>query len=286
MRSVRPILLCGVHGKITSRLLIVAALLAASASATGADVASAAVSSPDNKAASHTAQGRTWDSIKRLPDWSGVWVLSDESFAEALSAVGTGARARVPVPLTPRYQTMLDANVDKLASNETKCIPVGIPESMSIPIGHEYLFTPGRVTAVFENGIVRHIDTSGRPHPADRDLTSTFAGNSIGHWEGRTLVVDTIGITSQAEFLIGLRVTDKTHLTERIFRKNADTLEIDAVIQDSEIFTKPYEYTRIYKHSQVPMLEYYPCVEGTRDTLVNGVQSGVDVTPPQPVGKP
>jgi hypothetical protein len=190
------------------------------------------------------------------------------------------------VPLAPRYQAMLDANVDAESSNETKCIPVGIPESLGIPIGHEYLFTPGRVTVVFENGIVRHIDTSGRPHPADRDLTYTFAGNSIGHWEGRTLIVDTIGITSQAEFLIGLRVTDKTHLTERIFRKDADTLQIDAVLQDPQIFTKPYEYTRTYKRSKVSMLEYYPCVEGARDIMVNGVQSGVDLTRPLPGSKP
>lgn len=231
-----------------------------------------------------TPQGRTWDSIKRLPDWSGVWVLSEESFGEVVSTISAGGRIRAP--LTARYQALLDANADKLASNETKCIPVGIPESMAIPIGHEYLFTPGRVTAVFENGIVRHIDTSGRAHPADLDLTYTFAGNSVGHWEGRSLVVDTIGITSQAEFLIGLRVTDRTHLTERIFRKDSDTLQIDAVLQDPEIFTKPYEYTRIYKRSNVPMLEYYPCVEGARDTMVNGVQSGVDLTPPLQASKP
>jgi hypothetical protein len=239
---------------------------------------------PDALTARDAPQGRTWESIKKLPDWSAVWVLSDESFGE-ITLITLG-RMRGRVPLTPRYQATLDANVDTISSNETKCIPVGIPESLGIPIGHEYLFTPGRVTVVFENGIVRHIDTSGHPHPANRDLTYTFAGNSIGHWEDRTLVVDTTGITSQAEFLIGLRVTDKTHLTERIFRKDADTLQIDSVLQDPQIFTKPYEYTRIYKRSKVPMLEYYPCVEGTRDIMVNGVQSGVDLTEPLPVSKP
>jgi len=227
-------------------------------------------------------QGRTWDSIKKLPDWSGVWVLTDESWTEAVSAQLGRDGGRVP--LSARYLEIRAAHMASADptqfSNESKCIPVGIPESTGIPLGHEYLFTPARVTVIFENGIVRRIDTSGRPHPPEKELTPSFAGNSIGHWEGRTLVVDTIGIVSQAEFLIGLRTTEKTHLTERIFRKDRDTLQIDTVITDPEIFTKPYAYTRLYKHSTIAPLEYYPCAEGNRDVMVNGAQTGVDLTPP------
>jgi len=229
-------------------------------------------------------QGRTWQSINKLPDWSGVWVLSDDSFTEAaLAAIGAdGGR----VPLTARYKGIRSAEIPAHPENEYTCIPVGIPESLGIPIGHEYLFTPGRVTVIFENGVIRRIDTSGQPHPSEKELNYSFGGNSTGYWDGKTLVVDTIGLVPQAEFLIGLRVTEKTHLTERIFRKDRDTLEIDTVMTDSEIFTTPYAYTRLYRHSTLGPFDYYPCAEGNRDTMVNGVQTGVDLTPPPPGGQP
>jgi hypothetical protein len=228
-----------------------------------------------------SAQGRTWDSIKKLPDWSGVWVLTDESWGEVQLALSGHDGGRLQ--LTPRYLAIRADHEAKDAAqfdNEARCIPVGIPESLGIPIGHEYLFTPERVTVIFENGIVRRIDTSGRPHPAKKELNPTFAGDSVGHWEGRTLVVDTIGLLPQAEFLIGLRVTEKTHLTERILRKDPDTLQIDTVMTDPEIFAKPYSYTRLYKHSNEPPFEYYPCNDANRDTTVNGHQTGIDLTPP------
>jgi hypothetical protein len=285
MRSVRPNHLAGGHGAIAARFLIVVALFAASGSAAAADTTD--TSSPAEKAAVGSVQGRTWDSIKKLPDWSGVWVLTDESWTDAVLAEHGRDGGRVP--LSARYLKIRAAHMASpdytQFSNESKCIPVGIPESTGIPLGHEYLFTPARVTVIFENGIVRRIDTSGRPHPPQNELTPTFAGNSIGHWEGRTLVVDTIGIVSQAEFLIGLHTTEKTHLTEKIFRKNRDTLQIDTVITDPEIFTRPYAYTRLYKYSTIAPLDYYPCVEGNRDTMVNGIQTGVDLTPP-PASKP
>src|SRR5580658_5128392 len=153
-----------------------------------ADAVAATASSPDNKTVSHTAQGRTWDSIKKLPDWSGVWVLSDESWTEAVE-VTIDQDARLLPPFSAEYLAIRSAHIAAQDvtqfSNESKCIPPGIPESSAIPIGHEYLLTPGRVTVIFENGIVRRIDTSGRPHPRENELTPSFAGNSVGHWEGR-----------------------------------------------------------------------------------------------------
>jgi len=238
-----------------------------------------------------TPQGRTWDSIKHLPDWTGVWVLSDESWTEAVKA-STG-QDEGATPLTPRYLAIRDEQnqsenenrATAVPENEYTCTPVGIPESTAIPIGHEYLLTPGRVTVIFENGIVRRIDTSGRPHPPEKDLVYSFGGHSIGHWEGRTLVVDTIGLIPQAEFLIGLRVTDKTHLTERITRQDRDTLVIDTVVTDPEIFTRPWVYSRSYKHYASAPGEYYPCNGSNRDVIVDGKQTGVDLTPP-PAQKP
>ncbi len=229
-----------------------------------------------------TPQGRTWDSIKRLPDWSGTWDITEASVHEAsLAAVGQdGGR----IPLTPRFAALRDANVGPggpRVDNETKCMNEGLPASTSLPIGHEYLFTPGRVTVIFESGLVRRIDTSGRKHPPASELTDTFAGNSIGHWEGQTLVVDTIGLTAKAELLVGFRgVTEQTHLRERIFLKDRNTLQIDTVVTDRQVFTRPYAYTRLYARSATPLFEYFPCTDDNRDVMVNGRQTDVNLTPP------
>ena len=219
--------------------------------------------------------------VTRLPDWSGVWVLTDESWEEAQLAF-TG-RDKGAVPLNGKFMAMRAENLAApggLAENSVRCMPSGTPSSGSLPMGHEYLFTPGRVTMIFEDDEVRRIDTSGRGHPALADLMPTLAGHSIGHWEGSTLIVDTIGISPQAEFFIGLRVTATVHIHERISRKDKNNLVIDTVVEDPMMFIKPYSYTRVYKHSNDPPFEYLPCTDDNRDTTVEGRQFDVNLTPP------
>ena len=284
-RSMRPVRLArAVQSRETGGTIVTClAFLIALTSATVAVRADA----PRDARSHRPRPGSTWDSMKALPDWSGVWVLSDASWTAAFA--GATGRDGGTVPLTPRYRALRathlkDGDISSF-ENESKCIPDGIPGSLGLPHGHEYLFTPGRVTVIVEDGVVRRIDTSGRPHPAAKDLEYSFAGNSIGHWDGRTLIVDTVGISSQAEFLVGLHTTEKTHLTERIFRRDRNTLEIDAVMTDPAIFVKPWSFTRLYERSTLPPFEYHPCGEGTRDIMVDGRQTGVDMTPPPASGK-
>ena len=75
------------------------------------------------------------------------------------------------------------------------CVPNGMPAIMTQPYPLEILFTPGKVTILIEAYAQwRQIFTDGRQHPEDPDLT--FNGHSTGHWEGDTLVVDTVGFTT------------------------------------------------------------------------------------------
>ncbi len=87
----------------------------------------------------------------------------------------------------------------------------------------EFLFTPGRVTITNEMGLIRRIYTDGRALPEAPDATNT--GYSVGHWEGPTLVVETVGInpaalypnTQQGAVPIGANA----RISERIFLKDA-----------------------------------------------------------------
>jgi hypothetical protein len=193
------------------------------------------------------------------------------------------------VPLKPKYAQMRDERMaavrgdrgrDKIPlSNSGLCLPNGTPANMG-PVAHEYLYSPGRVTILLENSEIRRIWTDGRPHVPDDLVNPSFSGDSIGHWEGDTLVVDTINIFPEAELYIGGRVTEQTHVKERITRVG-NKMRIDTVVEDPELFIKPWVYTRWYDHEDGPPIDYNSCTE--RDRAKKGEESllDIDFTPPQ-----
>jgi hypothetical protein len=96
-----------------------------------------------------------------------------------------------------------------------------------------------------ERGGIRRIFTDGRAHPDLRGWTPTGSGHSVGHFEGKTLVVDTIGLNSAAVPAGGWR-TPETHLAERFdVSPDGQHLTIHYRWTDPEIYVTPhsYEYT-------------------------------------------
>lgn len=219
-----------------------------------------------------------------------MWTISDESFVKGVlfdsgSIDEKTARDRSRVPLKPRYQqqrtaTVLAALAGHVSAdiNQTNCRPDGMPSVLQHPMMIEYLFTPGRVTVLFEDGEVRRIYTDGRGHPPAEELEYGYEGHSIGHWEDSTLVVDTVGISPQSDLLANndVKATRNTHIVERISLNSAHNLQIDTVVSDDELFTKPYAYTRTYERSRLPIQEP-SCASHNRDN-----DRTVDLTPPPP----
>lgn len=223
------------------------------------------------------------------PDWSGTWSLSRHS-RDSVSAGGGLRKA-----LTAKYAAMMPAGPRddtrgaappqgppaapppgaSWHANLAKCALPGMPGSLLHPYAHEYLFSPGRVTMLIESGEVRRIYTDGRPHPRAAELYQTLVGHSIGHWEGDTLVVDTIGMRSEAEISIaGLHVTRRTHLVERIHRKDANTMQIDTTVTDPDIFSRPYRYTLLFDRVPGELIEN-DCALDQHDN-----DESIDLTPP------
>jgi hypothetical protein len=229
-------------------------------------------------------QGDTWISISRLPDWKGAWGLDQESFRRgADSATKTGPSPN-RAPLTPEWEAKRLANgafnggrgpdATGVINNSATCRPNGVPDIMQAPYAFEFLFTPGQVTIVPENNNVRRIFTDGRTHPAGDDANATFGGHSTGYWVGNTLYVDTVDILADAEIFMGMKQTGHGHVIERIFRKDAKTLQIDTTFIDPREFTRPWTYSKTYALSPHGMVEYY-CAQNNRDA--NGY---IDLTPP------
>jgi hypothetical protein len=207
-------------------------------------------------------QGDTYASIAQLPDWSGAWVIPFGEFARE------NGRQRVPddpnaARLTPRYAEMAAAYPARRHSNSEACLPTGMPNVMRYAFAVEFLFTPGRVTILLEqDSTIRRVYTDGRPHTSDPD--PTFTGESIGNWEGQTLIVDTTGISARAELLAGVPTSGKAHVVERIRRLDDRHLQIDTVIEDPEALMTPWRRTRIYERSDTTFFERI-CQDNNRD---------------------
>jgi hypothetical protein len=130
--------------------------------------------------------------------------------------------------------------VNPTTGKDIGCAPPGVPRIYMHPYPMEIIHVPGRVIMLFEfSHFIRQIFTDGRPHPAD--LSPTWMGDSIGKWEGNTLVVDTVGFNDKTWLdRAGLPHSEDLHLTERIRRVDHDTLEIKITIDDPKAYTKTW----------------------------------------------
>ena len=105
----------------------------------------------------------------------------------------------------------------------------------------------------------RIIPLDGRPHGAQRQ----WAGDSRGHWEGETLVVETVNFMPEGTGTAGLRgrTDENLRLTERFLRKDADTLLYQFTVDDPSVWTRPW--TAVVPMTKADGYIYeYACHEG------------------------
>jgi hypothetical protein len=218
--------------------------------------------------------GGTWASIAQLPDMNGVWEMIFGG-----GGAGLGAAPR-EISLTPKYEAMLKAYHANPPHDtpQANCVPPGMPGIMGQPYPIEILYTPGMVTVIAEAYMqVRHIYTDGRKHPDDPDLT--FNGHSIGHWEGDTLVVDSVGFSPDTPLgmNMGTRHSDKMHIVERFHLKDPKTLEIATTIDDPEALAKPWSRTITYARHPDWTLAEYICQQNNRNFVDESGKAGINL---------
>jgi hypothetical protein len=189
---------------------------------------------------------KDWADLAKLPDWSGVWTpnTSDQQRREKSDPIPWNRKAAEEVARLEAQEKA--GNPKGLFVN---CLPEGMPSWMLITHNAmEFLFTPGRVSILGESdgNRLRRIYTDGRSHPADPD--PSFHGHSIGHWEGETLVVDTIGVLPETYIAVseavGLPNNGEMHIVERIHSAGPDKLADDLEISAPNALTKPWKTTR------------------------------------------
>jgi hypothetical protein len=123
----------------------------------------------------------------------------------------------------------------------------------------EILPTQGRITMMFENialGNKREIFLN-RSHPSKEKLKLSWLGDSIGRWDGDTLVVDTIGFNDRTWLNdAGAPHSDDLHTVERYhLLDRGKYLELKVTAEDPKVLTKPYTYTRYYQRRDTELAE-------------------------------
>ena len=209
-----------------------------------------------------------------VPDMGGVWERAEGiRFDPTLT----------PPPLTPPFQARYEAAMAARARGEvsvdptSRCLPQGMPRFMMASYPIEILQTPGQFTIIAEwSSQVRRIFTDGRPHPPADEVEITFNGHSIGHWEGQTLVIDTVGIRGDTNFdAQPVSHSDQIHVIERLRLTDPKTLENQITVIDPVAFTRPWVVLRHYKKGGPDrQIMEYVCEENNRPVLLPGQNTG------------
>ena len=208
-------------------------------------------------ALSAAARGQDAARSGSAPDISGVWLV--EKFAPILFPKG-GA------PLQPWAEMKLKATNPQTDDPNLACLPEGVPRFMiSVPYPMEIFQGPASVLIIHEGTSVMRQIHMGRQHP--KDLDPTYAGDSIGKWEGDSLVVDTIGFNDKT-WLDGGGIPHSTalHVVERIRRIDHDTLVDQFTIDDPMAYTKAITVQQVYKLKPDWEIHEYVCEENNKYT--------------------
>jgi hypothetical protein len=239
-----------------------------------------------------------------MPDWSGQWenvgATPDATggFNQSLEQVLKGMQ------WSPPNNATTQARVDRIVAMEKKRLEAvargedpggavractfGYPILMlDSPLMFEILPTPKETTLIFSSREIRHVYTDGRMHTPKDDLWATPWGDSIGHWEGQTLVIDTTAVKSpfapEAEGVAVLAFGDvegeqtitvlssQAHYIERIRMIDPGHLEDQMTVIDPTNLTEPWHVTRLYERvAHIHRMVYEDCEGEERNPVVNG----------------
>ena len=229
-----------------------AGLAAALAMAMAAPPLGHAADRPHERRAAYAA-------MAALPDLDeGVWNIDWQA----------PRRPAQPKPqLTPEAQARADAaQRDGRQNRNANCLPPGMPGVMGWPYPMEFIYSPGRVTIAIESDSqVRRIYTDGRGHPADPD--TSFNGDSIGHWEGDTLVIETTALEPTTEIAPGVGHSDQARITERVHKTGPNDLEIVTTVEDPKVLLAPWTTTRHFIRHRDWKIQEYVCEQNNHDSV-------------------
>ena len=188
---------------------------------------------------------------------------------------GSQGRGATAPKLTPEYLEKWNAIAASRISgsdetdNIANCLPPGMPAMMSMAYGMEVMQSEDRITFFSEHqDALRRVYLDGRKPSPEVLSDPTYAGYSTGYWEGDTLVVETVALSTKSYIDGSSPHSDKMTVHERIRFIEPGILEDRITVRDPEALTEPWEVVRTYRRAAYPHdeLREFACAEGLRNS--------------------
>jgi hypothetical protein len=207
------------------------------------------------------------------PDLTGVYQANSTRRGTWVEANDGGATVLRPAQEPAPYQPWAAKKVAEFVSRkaiddpETFCIPMGVPRFTAkggslFPM--QIVQTSKTIVFLYEELNWFRVIRLNDKHR--EDMESTYMGDSVGHWEGDTLVVDTIGFNDKTWLVdTGTFHSEALHVTERYTKVDKDMIKYDVVMEDPNVFTKPWNYHSTFMLREGTLLREYVCEENNQD---------------------
>ena len=248
------------------RALLVAAILAAcgTTAAWAQEVPRAADGKPNLTGVYQGGSARrgTWEEAN-----SGLGVGGTGRDPSAPPSLGSQQVITDPAPYQPWAAAKVLESFNKRAIDDPAalCLPPGLPRAALVGLfPMEIVQTPQRIVIMYEYMNVFRVIPMNTKHPDD--LVPTYMGDSVGRWDGDTLVVDVVGFNDKT-WLTGAGTfhSEALHITERYTRVDKDRINYDVTIEDPRVLLRPWVVHSSMMRREGTRLQEYVCVENNLD---------------------
>jgi hypothetical protein len=207
---------------------------------------------PPTGPAPRTASGKV--------DFSGVW---EKPYVPDMTKDGKGQQGVGDLPFTPWGEAEWKKYDAADGDYTGACLPFGMTRSMNTPEPMQFLQSDKYLGFLFEqNSWFTVVPLDGRAH---RKGEATWFGDSVGRWEGDTLVVDTVNFNGKTRLdTVGHPHSEQLHLTQRFSRPDLGHLTYEVIVDDPKTFTKSWKNVRtLWLRPDWEMMEY-SCEENNK----------------------
>ena len=195
-----------------------------------------------------------------LPDWSGVWVAADTEIdisgyptTDSPDGMAIDLLNLDAAPWNEAQRKWMEAELPKIWAADAlrRGQGWGYPLMMEGVAPMQFLVTPQETLILNFYRDIRHVYTDGRALPPEEDRWPTPWGDSIGHWEGDTLVIETVSVRNGSVLPLPLPpLSPQARFTERLRRTGPAQMELAMTIEDPAVLSAPWELTFTYRRAE------------------------------------